>query len=109
MLGVGLFGAACGMDQNGKIAIIDLGQEIFIWFIYVALLMQKYEEGLKFGRLKKIIATSPVIIAIIAGLFLIYQWDFTTIEWAAPRWRYFKRCGNAGKCDNSSYPDRSWV
>ena len=70
MLGVSLFGAAYGLEQIGKIAIVDLGQETFIWFIYVALLLHKQEGETNLGKLLKMFATSPVIIAIIAGLGL---------------------------------------
>ncbi len=70
MLGVSLFGAAYGLDQVGKIAIVDLGQETFIWFIYVALLMHDRDGGAQPGRLIKMFASSPVILAIITGLIL---------------------------------------
>jgi malate permease and related proteins len=70
MMGVSLFGAAYGLSQIGKIAIIDLGQETFIWFIYVALLIRKRDGATSAGNLLKMFATSPVIIAILAGLVL---------------------------------------
>ncbi len=70
MMGVSLFGAAYGLNQIGKIAIVDLGQEAFIWFIYVALLIQKRDGETNLVGLVKMFATSPVIIGIIAGLFL---------------------------------------
>jgi predicted permease len=70
MMGVSLFGAAYGLGQIGKIAIIDLGQETFIWFIYVALLIQKRDGETNAINLIKMFATSPVIIAIVAGLVL---------------------------------------
>ena len=70
MMGVSLFGAAYGLNQIGKIAIVDLGQETFIWFIYVALLIQKRDGKTSPGSLMKMFATSPVIIAIVSGLVL---------------------------------------
>lgn len=70
MLGVSLFGAAYGLDQIGKIAIIDLGQETFIWFIYVALLMRERDGETQTGQLLKMFVTSPVILAILTGLIL---------------------------------------
>jgi malate permease and related proteins len=70
MLGVSLFGAAYGLDQIGKIAIVDLGQETFIWFIYVALLMHARDGQARPGKLIKMFAASPVILAILAGLAL---------------------------------------
>lgn len=96
MMGVSLFGAAYGLENIGKIAIMDLGQETFIWFIYVALLMREVEGETKPGRLIKMFATSPVILSIIAGLMLnflglgevlaglpITGGLIVTIEWAA--------------------------
>jgi len=70
MMGVSLFGAAYGLNQIGKIAIVDLGQETFIWFIYVALLIQKRDGETSPIGLVKMFATSPVIIGILAGLIL---------------------------------------
>jgi predicted permease len=68
MTGVSLFAAAYGLEHLGKFALIDLGQETFIWFLYVALLMHKRDGQTNPGQLIKMFATSPVIIAIIAGL-----------------------------------------
>lgn len=68
MIGVSLFGAAYGLDHIGKFAIIDFGQEMFIWFLYVALLIQKRDGSSDPGKILKMFATSPVIIAIFAGI-----------------------------------------
>jgi predicted permease len=70
MTGVSLFVAAYGLEHLGKFALIDLGQETFIWFVYVALLIHKRDGETKPGQLIKMFATSPVIIAILAGLIL---------------------------------------
>lgn len=70
MIGVSLFGAAYGMDKLGKIAIIDFGQEMFIWFIYTSLLAMKREGNTNLKELVKIFATSPPIIAILLGITL---------------------------------------
>jgi len=70
MIGVSLFGAAYGIDQLGKIAIIDFGQELFVWFIYVALLSRKREGSADIKKLFKMFITSPVIIAILSGISL---------------------------------------
>ena len=37
MLAISLFGAAYGLDKIGYIAIVDLGHEIFIWFVFLPL------------------------------------------------------------------------
>ena len=70
MMGISLFGAAYGLAQLGKFALIDLGQETFIWFVYVALLIYKRDQKTNFGQLIKMFATSPVIIGVVAGLVL---------------------------------------
>jgi len=70
MIGVSLFGAAYGLDQLGKIAIIDFGQEMFVWFIYMALLTRKREGTTKPIDLLRMFASSPVILAIFAGIIL---------------------------------------
>ena len=70
MIGVSLFAAAYGLEQLGSFAIIDFGQEMFIWFLYVSLLMQKREEKSEPKQLLKMFATSPVILAIFAGILL---------------------------------------
>jgi len=70
MMGVALFGAAYGLEQISKLAIIDLGHEIFIWFVYVALLIRKRDGVTDTGKLIRMFATSPMIIAIFAGLLL---------------------------------------
>ena len=70
MIGVSLFAAAYGFGQLGKIAIIDFGQELFVWFIYIALLARKREGSTNLKSLLKMFATSPVILAILSGITL---------------------------------------
>ena len=41
MLAISLFGAAYGLDKIGYIAVVDLGHEIFIWFVFLPLLLIK--------------------------------------------------------------------
>jgi malate permease and related proteins len=70
MIGVGLFSAAYGVGQLGKIAIIDFGQELFVWFIYMALLTRKREGTTNLKGLFKMFLTSPVILSILSGIML---------------------------------------
>ena len=70
MIGVSLFGSAYGMNHIGKIAIVDFGQEMFIWFLYIALLIQKRDSSSEPGKMLKLFAKSPVIIAIFANILL---------------------------------------
>ena len=70
MIGVSLFSAAYGAGQLGKIAIIDFGQELFVWFIYMALLTRKREGSTDLKGLLKMFITSPVILSILSGITL---------------------------------------
>ncbi len=85
MLGVSLFGSVYGIDQIGYIAIMDLGHELFIWFVFLAFLLRK-RDGLEGpGQLARAFATSPVIVGILAGIALnvlglqdrVYAWPVT--------------------------------
>jgi len=70
MLGVSLFGAAYGLEKIGYIAVMDLGHEIFIWFVFLPLLLIKRDGSQNpMGILRSFLST-PVILAIIAGIAL---------------------------------------
>ena len=68
MLGVSLFGSAYGIDKIGYIAIIALGHELFIWFVFLALLLMRRDGLTHPGQLVQEFFRAPVIIAILAGL-----------------------------------------
>lgn len=68
LLALSLFGGAYGLEAVGYIAVVDLGHEFFIWFVYVALLIARKEGGVKPMQLGKMFITSPVIVAILLGL-----------------------------------------
>lgn len=68
MLGISLFGSAYGVDRIAHFAIVDLGHELFIWFVFLALLMARRDRVQKAGDLARAFFTSPVIIAILAGI-----------------------------------------
>ena len=70
MLGVSLFGAAYGMGAMGYIAIVDLANEIFVWFVFVPLLMILRDGESKPSTILRMFITSPVIIGLISGLIL---------------------------------------
>jgi len=70
MLGISLYGSAYGLDKIGYIAIVDLGHELFIWFIFLALLLKK-RDGIQNNRvLLASFLKSPVIIAILGGILV---------------------------------------
>lgn len=68
MLGVSLFGSAYGLENIGYIAVVDLGHEIFIWFVLLALLLMKRDGLSQPGQIMRGFLTSPVVIGILAGL-----------------------------------------
>lgn len=70
MLGVSFFGSVYGLENIGFIAIIDLGHEIFIWFVFLALLLMLRDGTQNPGALARSFFSSPVIIAILLGIGL---------------------------------------
>ena len=70
MLAISLFGSAYGLSKIGYIAIVDLGHEIFIWFIFLPLLLIKRDGSQSFAKIGRSFISSPVVIAIIASLIL---------------------------------------
>jgi hypothetical protein len=68
MMGVSLFGSVYGLEKIGYIAVVDLGHEIFIWFVFLPLLLMKRDGLQNLGQLGRAFFTSPVVIGIIAGL-----------------------------------------
>lgn len=70
MLGISLFASAYGLQNIGYIAVIDLGHEIFIWFVFLALLMMTRDRAQSPGQLFQSFLKSPVILGILAGILL---------------------------------------
>lgn len=70
MLGIGLFGGAFGLGAIATIAVVGLGHELFIWFVYFALLIAEREGRPSFATLLWRFATNPVMAAILAGVAL---------------------------------------
>lgn len=68
MLGVSLFGSAYGLENIGYIAVADLGHELFIWFVFLALLLMTREGHTGPAELVGSFFRSPVIIGILAGI-----------------------------------------
>lgn len=70
MLGVSLFGSAYGLENLGYIAVMDLGHELFIWFVFLALLLMRRDGLQSPGQLVGAFFRSSVIIGILAGIVL---------------------------------------
>jgi predicted permease len=68
MLGVSLFGAAYGLEKIGYIAVVDLGHEIFIWFVFLPLLLIKRDGAQNPKTIIKSFLSAPVVIAILVSL-----------------------------------------
>lgn len=70
MLGISLFGSAYGLSKIGYIAIVDLGHEIFIWFVFLPMLLMKRDGSQSLVGIARSFLTSPVVMAILASLIL---------------------------------------
>ena len=70
MLGLSLFGSAYGLENFGKMAILGVPHEFFIWFVYVTLLVRETSALPSMGSLLKSFLSSPVIIAIFTSILL---------------------------------------
>jgi malate permease and related proteins len=68
MLALSLFGAAYGLEKIGYIAVVDLGHEIFIWFVFLPLLLIKRDGGQNPKEIVKSFLSAPVVIAILTSI-----------------------------------------
>ena len=77
MLGYALFTLLYGSERLADFARIDLGQVLFVFTLYKALLSMGEKEKPDAGQLLREMALSPIIWAILTGVFLgvtgIYQ------------------------------------
>ncbi|MCC6495577.1 MAG: hypothetical protein IT193_04890 [Propionibacteriaceae bacterium] len=70
MIGFALFTAVYGAGELPALGVLALGHEVFIWFIFVTLLRAAGSQRSSAARTARSLATSPTIIAIVAGLAL---------------------------------------
>ena len=68
MFAIGVFGAAYGESSIGPIAVVDLGHELFIWFVYVTVLMTASQKRNSIKKTIYSFATSPIILSILLGI-----------------------------------------
>lgn len=68
MLGYALFLSLYGSEHLSKIALMDLGQVLFVFFVLIPLLLHEKEGKSSVTGLLRSFAASPVILAIFAGL-----------------------------------------
>jgi malate permease and related proteins len=69
MMGYALFTSFFGAQNTYKFAIIDVGQVVFVFFILVAFLQRQSGEKASYMKLIKSFILSPIILAIILGIF----------------------------------------
>jgi len=70
MLGFALFGTVYGRESLGALGILDLGQEAYVWFVLMTILLGLGGAPRSPGKVLKSFATSPVILAIVLGVAL---------------------------------------
>lgn len=70
MMGFALFTAVYGLEQLPALGVLGLGHEVFIWFVFVTLLRAHGTERQTVAQTARNLATSPTIIAIVAGVAL---------------------------------------
>lgn len=70
MLGISLFAGAYGFEAIGTIAVIALGHEIFIWFVFFTLLLIARDGSTNAATVVPQFFKNPVIVAIFAGIAL---------------------------------------
>ncbi len=70
MVGLALYTAAYGIAEVPTAAIVGLGHEFFIWFVFVTLLKRQSDGRVTVRETLTSFVRSPVIIAIAAGLLL---------------------------------------
>ncbi len=70
MVGVALFTSLFGPENLPSILLLGLGHEFFIWFVYAPLLESQNHEKTSLKRILSSFLKSPIILAIIAALFL---------------------------------------
>lgn len=70
MLGYALFISVYGVEHIGKLALVDLGQVLFVFFVLMAFLIKERDGVHNAKVLIRQFVTSPVIIAIFAGILV---------------------------------------
>jgi predicted permease len=85
MLGYALFLSAYGSEHLGKMALIDLGQVLFVFFVLMALLIRERDGKPTAKVLLRQFITSPVILAIFGGIVIsiVGKWFSPHPIWTA--------------------------
>jgi malate permease and related proteins len=83
MFAIAVFTAAYGPESASYIAIIDLGHELFIWFIFVTVLLSVSGKKQSAAETVQSFIKSPIIIGIFIGI-LVNVLNFETVMEANP-------------------------
>lgn len=70
MLGFSLFGTVYGVQNLSTMGILDLGQELYVWFALATLLLHLRDGAASIANVTLSFVTSPVIIGILLGVGL---------------------------------------
>jgi len=82
MLGISLYGSAYGLENLGSFAVIGVGHELFIWFVFLPLLLRARDGRQRPSDLIRAFLSAPVILAILAGIGL----NLLGLKEALPVW-----------------------
>jgi predicted permease len=70
MIGYSLYVAMYGQENMFKLAVVDLGGFVFMFFVVMSYLQSGAGQGFSLARVLKGIVTAPIVIAVAIGLLL---------------------------------------
>ncbi|MBB6216159.1 hypothetical protein HNQ80_002258 [Anaerosolibacter carboniphilus] len=70
LLGITLFGTVFGNENIGKLSILGVGHEFFIWFVFITLMRMKLKNERLSMDIAKEMIKSPLIISVVLGVVL---------------------------------------
>ena len=70
LLGIPLYSTVFGIENLGKIAILGVGHEFFVWFVYVTYMEMKLTNKKFSVEMAKGFVKSPLIIMIVLGIVM---------------------------------------
>ncbi|MGI6049608.1 MAG: permease [Clostridiaceae bacterium] len=80
MMGYSLFAVVYGSANIYKLALIDLGQVIFVFFVLVSYLQKLNGRSANAKELTLSFIKSPVILSVVLGIAVSFMGDFSTIS-----------------------------
>ncbi len=80
MMGYSLFAVVYGSANIYKLALIDLGQVVFVFFVLVSYLQKLNGKSANAKELTLSFIKSPVILSIILGITVSFMSDFSSIS-----------------------------